>query len=79
MTQKLTRILAIMANFLVMCAGIALLREARGAELLSFIGLFFALPALNLVVLWGGIDPELRRLERQVRIAELEKKLKELT
>lgn len=78
MTQKLPRILAILANLFVICAGIVLLREARGPELLPFIALFFALPVLNLVVMWGGIDPELRRLERKVKIAELEKKLKEL-
>ena len=78
MTQKLPRILAIVANICVICAGVILLREVRGSELLPFIALFFVCPVLNLIVMLGGIDPELRRLEREVRVAELRKKLKEL-
>jgi hypothetical protein len=77
--EKFLRGLAYLGNLGVLVMMAVLFAENRpyGIEVLWFF-LLFALPLLNLWLLWNGPDCEERKLRRAVAKAELRQRLKEL-
>lgn len=78
--SKVLRYTAYLAGFAqILIAVYLLILEAYSIEDVFVASLLIIAPLLLIVALWGGPDLEIRRLNRSVVKARLEKELKELS